>query len=91
MEPQAARVRVRGLVHGVFFRASMAQVAAQHGVRGWVRNLTDGSVEAFLEGSEGDLEKVIGWARRGPPRARVDSVEVKRVPPKGHRRFVIAG
>jgi acylphosphatase len=74
----AVSVRVTGLVHGVFFRATMAQVAAEQEVGGWVRNRFDGSVEAYLEGDESRVMKVVEWTKRGPPRARVDRVEVVR-------------
>jgi len=87
----AVRVRVTGLVHGVFFRASMAQVAAEHEVRGWVRNRLDGSVEAVLEGEEENVRKVVDWAKRGPPRARVDGVNVVRTKPRNLRGFRIEG
>ena len=89
--PSAFRVKIRGLVHGVSFRASMARLAADSGVRGWVRNLPDGSVEAFLEGDERNVQRVIDWARVGPPRARVDRVDVQPVPPRNHRDFRIHG
>ncbi len=87
----AVRVRIRGLVHGVSFRASMAQIASDVGVRGWVRNLPDGSVEAFLEGDERKVRKVLDWAKFGPPRARVDKVEVEPTAPRNHRDFRIHG
>jgi acylphosphatase len=87
----AVRVRIRGLVHGVSFRANMAQRAADLGVRGWVRNLPDGSVEAFLEGDERSVNKVVEWARLGPPRARVDRVDVEVASPRNHRDFRIHG
>ena len=87
----AVRVRVTGLVHGVFFRATLAQIAADNEVRGWVRNRLDGSVEAFLEGDEGSVQRVIDWAKRGPPRARVDGVDVVRTKPKNLRGFRIEG
>ena len=87
----AVRVRIRGLVHGVSFRSSMAQLASEHGVRGWVRNLPDGSVEAILEGEEHKVRKVLDWARLGPPRARVDRVDVEHVSPRNHRDFRIHG
>lgn len=87
----AVRLRVRGLVHGVSFRASMARVASDLGVRGWVRNLPDGSVEAFLEGDERNVDRVVVWARTGPPRARVDRVDVQRASPRNHRDFRIHG
>ena len=87
----AIRVRIKGLVHGVSFRASMAQVAANAGVRGWVRNNPDGSVEAFLEGDERNIRRVLEWARIGPPRARVDRVDVESTVPRNHRDFRIHG
>ncbi len=90
-EVTAVRVRIRGIVHGVSFRSSMAQVAYDLGVRGWVRNDPDGSVEAFLEGDEGNVKKVLAWARLGPPRARVDRVEVETASPRNHRDFKIHG
>jgi len=87
----AVRVRIRGLVHGVSFRASMAQLASDVGVRGWVRNLPDGSVEAFLEGDERNVRRVLDWAKLGPPRARVDKVDVQVTSPRNHRDFRIHG
>jgi acylphosphatase len=87
----AVHVKIRGLVHGVSFRSSMAQLASDLGVRGWVRNLPDGSVEAFLEGDERKVKKVLDWAKFGPPRARVDKLEVEPATPRNHRDFRIHG
>ena len=87
----AVRIRIRGLVHGVSFRASMAEMASELGVRGWVRNLPDGSVDAFLEGDERSVRRVLEWAKLGPPRARVDRVEVEPSFPRNHRDFRIHG
>jgi acylphosphatase len=87
----AVRVRIKGLVHGVSFRSSMARKAADFGVRGWVRNLPDGSVEAFLEGDERNVKRVLDWARSGPPRARVDRLDVETATPRNHRDFRIHG
>jgi len=87
----AVHIRIKGLVHGVSFRSSMAQVASDLGVRGWVRNLPDGTVEAFLEGEERRVKKVIDWAKFGPPRARVDKLEVEPATPRNHRDFRIHG
>ena len=61
-------------MQGVFFRTTMKEVADRHGVKGWVRNLPDGSVEALLEGRRRDVEAVIRWALRGPPLARVEKL-----------------
>jgi len=71
-----AHLFISGRVQGVFFRANMRRVAREHGVKGWVRNLPDGRVEAVLEGPEDAVKKVIEWAHRGPPLARVEKVEV---------------
>ena len=85
----AVRIRVRGVVHGVSFRATMARIASDTGVRGWVRNLPDGSVEAFLEGDERNVDRLVEWAKTGPPGARVERVQVERAPPRNHRDFRI--
>lgn len=87
----AVRVRIKGLVHGVSFRSSMARLASDLGVRGWVRNVPDGSVEAFLEGDERNVKRVLDWAKMGPPRARVDRVVVEATTPRNHRDFRIHG
>lgn len=71
------RLRIRGLVQGVFFRRAMADQAQALGVRGWVRNRLDGSVEAVVAGEPGVVEQLILWARRGPKQAVVTSVDVE--------------
>ena len=91
MVETAVTLKILGRVHGVFFRASMADIAATHGVRGWVRNLPDGSVLAFLEGEEDKVMRVVEWARQGPPRARVDSIKVEKAPVRNSRNFRIEG
>jgi acylphosphatase len=88
---KAVHVKIKGVVHGVSFRSSMAQKANYLGIRGWVRNLPDGSVEAFLEGDEQKLKRVLDWARIGPPRARVDELMVEPATPRNHRDFRIHG
>ncbi len=77
MKMVRAHIFVSGYVQGVFFRSSMKEVADKYGVKGWVRNLPDGRVEAVLEGPENAVNRVIEWARRGPPLADVEDVEVK--------------
>ena len=68
--------RVRGRVQGVSFRASLAEEARRLGLAGWVRNRRDGSVEFVAGGRSADVEALLAWARRGPPAARVDELEV---------------
>ena len=83
------RLKVSGLVHGVFFRATLASIASDEGVAGWVKNVPDGSVEALLEGDDKDVLKLLEWAKRGPPGARVDSVKVEKQPVRNLRGFRI--
>jgi acylphosphatase len=76
-----ARIVVSGRVQGVFFRASTRDAAVRHGVRGFVRNLPDGRVEAVLQGDRGAVERVIAFMREGPPGARVEETDVEwRIP-----------
>ncbi len=72
-----AHLTVSGRVQGVAFRACTADEAQRHGLRGWVRNLADGRVEAVAEGERVAVEAWVAWCRRGPPAARVLAVEVE--------------
>lgn len=74
MEKVKTRVRIEGLVQGVFYRSSTQQKAQELGVNGWVRNLRDGSVECLLEGKREAVDALIQWCHRGPPGARVKKV-----------------
>lgn len=76
MEKLRARVVVHGLVQGVYFRASTRDEALRLNVRGWVRNLPDGSVEAVFEGGKKAVEEIVGWCHRGPSGAVVKNVDV---------------
>ena len=69
-------VFVGGRVQGVFFRQSTQQQAESLGVRGWVRNLADGRVEAVFEGEEAAVKALVGFFRRGPTGAQVTDVSV---------------
>lgn len=59
----------------MFFRESMRQHALALNVRGWVRNRSDGSVEAVIQGEPEAVAQVRAWAQHGPDRARVERVE----------------
>lgn len=79
--PNEAHVVVTGKVQGVFFRASTREVASGWGVRGFVRNLPDRSVEAVLQGERSAVEKVIEFMGEGPPGALVTEIRVDWRPP----------
>jgi acylphosphatase len=80
-------VVVTGRVQGVFFRDSCRTQARAEGVRGFVRNRADGSVEAEFEGPEAAVERLIAWCRVGPPRAHVDDVTIERIETVGEPAF----
>ena len=84
------RVVVTGRVQGVWYRDSCRREARANGVAGFARNRSDGAVEAEFEGPPAAVERVVEWCRHGPPRARVDDVEVTAVPVVGDRRFRVA-
>ena len=89
MSQVALHVRVSGRVQGVFFRAWTQQKAAGLGVRGWVRNAPDGSVEAHLEGDKSEIQQLIDLLHQGPPSAQVSKVEVETSDPEGADRFEV--
>lgn len=78
-----AHVFVEGRVQGVFFRDNTRRKAISRNVKGFVRNLPDGRVEAVFEGEEEDVKSLIEWCHEGPPLARVEKVEVHWEPYKG--------
>jgi acylphosphatase len=83
------RVRIRGYVQGVGFRVSAAAAARSRGVRGWVANRLDGTVEAVFEGEPDVVEAMVRWCEEGPRGANVDGIEVFDEPPDGLRGFEI--
>ena len=69
------QIRVQGRVQGVGFRYALRDEAERLGVTGWVRNRSDGSVQALLQGEQAAMERLLAWARQGPPGARVAALE----------------
>lgn len=71
---RAVAVRIEGRVQGVWYRGWAQQEAERRGLRGWVRNRNDGSVEALFIGPEARVSEMVTACRRGPPAARVSAV-----------------
>jgi acylphosphatase len=84
-----AHLFFHGRVQGVFYRAFVRNQAARLGIRGWVRNLHDGRVEAVLEGNRELIEEAIAACRKGPSGAHVDEVEQVWETPSGEEGFEI--
>jgi len=70
-------VVIYGIVQGVGYRYSTYRKALQLGITGWVRNKSDGSVEAVFEGSHEKLEEMLSWCRKGPIGAHVSEIDVQ--------------
>lgn len=86
---QRRRVVVQGHVQGVYFRETLRRRAGAAGVSGWVRNRSDGRVEAVLEGEREAVERLVAFAREGPRGARVDWVDVANEEPEGLEGFEV--
>jgi acylphosphatase len=83
------RVIVHGRVQGVFFRDTARRMAQSRGVSGWVRNTSQGTVEAAFEGDPEAVESMIRWSHQGPRGAAVERVEVAEEEPEGLTEFRI--
>jgi acylphosphatase len=89
MAEVARKVRVTGRVQGVFFRQWTCEEARQLGVKGWVWNHPDGSVQARLEGEESAVKQLIDRMNDGPPSAVVEGVQVNDVGLERFERFEV--
>jgi acylphosphatase len=88
-EKICVRCVVSGRVQGVFFRAAARDEARRLGLTGWVRNMLGGRVELTASGPSTAVDNLVAWLRRGPPMARVDTVDVIAAEDEGLSRFEI--
>jgi acylphosphatase len=84
---KSVRARITGRVQGVGFRAFVEQTAERLGVRGWVRNRRDGSVEAVISGDTSKVDEMLTLCWQGPPAAKVDGVSVEETAPPAEQGF----
>jgi acylphosphatase len=82
-------VFVSGDLDGVDFAQAVADKATEQGVTGWVKRLSDGRIEAVLEGPRDEVYRVVGLCRAGPNGARVAGVQVDREPPRNEKVFKV--
>ncbi|XP_071700228.1 uncharacterized protein [Rutidosis leptorrhynchoides] len=73
---KTVRVMIKGRVQGVFYRNWTVENATELGLKGWVRNRRDGSVEALFSGSADKVAEMQERCRRGPPSAIVTGLDV---------------
>jgi acylphosphatase len=79
---RAVRLHISGRVQSVGYRAWAMQTAARLGVRGWVRNRADGSVEALASGEAAKIDRFVEACRQGPRLAFVSSLNVEAAEPQ---------
>jgi len=78
-----AHIIVHGRVHGVQFRSNTIRIANGLGLKGYAKNLPNGTVEVVAEGPEKELEQLIAFCKKGPVLAKVGKIEVKIGKPSG--------
>jgi acylphosphatase len=83
------RVRAHGRVQGIFFRDSVRREASGSGVAGWVRNCSDGTVEAVFEGAATAVDALVEACRQGPGSATVERLDVADEEPEGLAGFSV--
>lgn len=83
MDKSRFHVFVSGSVQGVGFRYYIQRAALRLGVKGWIRNLSDGRVEAVLEGDDTPVKELLKMCGKGPYLAEVDEVKATNEPYRG--------
>ncbi len=74
-QTETVRARIHGRVQGVFYRSWTVQEATRHGLSGWVRNCSDGTVEALFHGPADRVKAMIDACHQGPSAAKVNRVD----------------
>jgi len=80
MDKKRLHLIIQGKVQGVFFRASTKEKASELGLKGFVRNREDGTVEVIAEGNKNQLQILADWCHIGPDRSTVDRVNTDWLP-----------
>jgi acylphosphatase len=86
-EKRRYHIRVKGRVQGVGFRHSAAREARKQDIKGYVKNMPDGSVDIEAEGREKQLGAFLQWCMKGPRYGYVESVDFDSLPPAGYKEF----
>ena len=84
------KIKVTGTVQGVFFRKFVKENADELGVRGYVRNMEDGSVEIVIEGRDERVNEMLARCKKGPSHSEVSEVEVEEIKHQGFDGFKVS-
>ena len=77
-----ARIIVHGIVQGVFFRANTVKAARDLGLKGYAKNMPDGTVEIVAEGPKDKIDELIEFCKKGPEAAEVSKIDIRFEKPK---------
>ena len=73
------KVKIYGIVQGVYFRHFVELSALELEIKGWVKNCDDGTVEALFQGTEKNIEKILQQCKKGPPSSKVNKIDVEEI------------
>jgi len=73
---KSVRLYIQGIVQNIFFRSFIKENAERYNVKGFTRNLEDGRIEVFLEGSSEDVNKMIELCKKGPKHSQIKKIEI---------------
>jgi acylphosphatase len=76
---KTVHVFIKGKVQGVFFRANTKEQAEKRNISGWVKNTSDGRVEAVFQGDDSSVDDLIEWCHQGPSMSKVSDVTVESI------------
>ena len=82
-------IRISGRVQGVGFRYNAREAASHYGISGFIRNQPNGNVYIEAEGARAAVDEFIAWCRQGPPRSRVDAVDITEGDVQGFGEFLV--
>jgi acylphosphatase len=82
-------IRITGRVQGVGFRYNAREAASHYGMKGFIRNQPNGDVYLEVEGPRAAVDEFTAWCRQGPPRSRVDFVDITEGDVRGFDEFMV--
>ena len=86
---QTVHLLIKGKVQGVFYRASAKEEADRLKITGWIKNTTEGHVEAVASGTQEAIDQFTAWCKKGPRRAAVTTVDIKPLPEEKFDQFSV--
>ena len=83
MEYVRKKIIIHGRVQGVFFRQNAKEEAERRNIKGWIKNMPDGSVLVHAVGEAEDMDGFIKWCWKGPEKSRIDNIQTEDLPLPG--------